>query len=243
MQLLVSVRDASEAVAALAGGADIVDAKEPSAGALGAVSADTLAAIVQAVGGTRPVTAAIGDAGRESGVETLARTFALAGAVMVKVGFAGVGDTDRATALLRAARRGVEGAGRGAVVAVAYADAARVGALPPASVVACARDAGVHGVLIDTAGKDGPSLLAAMSDEALAAWVDEARAAGLLVALAGRLTLDAMPMLRSLGADVVGVRGAACEGGRSGRVSEARVRALRATLDASSASARLLVQR
>jgi uncharacterized protein (UPF0264 family) len=243
MQLLVSVRDANEAVAALAGGADVVDAKEPSAGALGAVSADAFAAIVQAVGGVRPVTAAIGDAACERTVEATARSFAHAGAAMVKVGFAGIADAESATALLRAARRGVERAGCGTVVAVAYADAAHVGALPPASVVACARDAGVQGVLIDTAGKDGPSLLGAMSGEALATWVDEARSAGLLVALAGRLTLDALPTLRPLGADVVGVRGAACEGGRGGRVSQARVRALRAALDASSTTARLLVQR
>ena len=243
MQLLVSVRDAREAVAALAGGADIVDAKEPSAGALGAVTVDVFAAIVQAVGGARPVTAAIGDAEREPAVEATARAFAAAGATMVKVGFAGVGDAHRATALLHAAQRGVERAGRGAVIAVAYADAVRVGALPPAAVVACARAVGVEGVLIDTADKHGPPLLGAMSGDALATWIDEARAAGLLVALAGRLTLDALPTLQALGADVVGVRGAACEGGRGGQVSEARVRALRASLDTSSASADLVVQR
>ena len=243
MQLLVSVRDASEAAVALAGGADIVDAKEPSAGALGAVASDVFATIVRAVGGARAVTAAIGDAEREPAVEETARAFTHAGAAMVKVGFAGVADADRATALLRAARRGVASAGRGAVIAVAYADAARVGALAPATVVACARNAGVDGVLIDTAEKDGPALLGAMSRDALTAWIDEARDAGLLVALAGRLTLDALPTLRSLGADVVGVRGAACEGGRSGRMTEARVRALRRALDASSAGDRLLVER
>ena len=242
MQLLVSVRDAREAAAALAGGADIVDAKEPSAGALGAVSADVFAAIVRAVGGARPVTAAVGDAEHQTVDEGTTRAFALAGAAMVKVGLAGVADADRATALLRAARRGVESAGRGTVVAVAYADATHVGAPPPTAVVACALAAGIDGVLMDTADTHGPPLLGAMSRDALAGWVDEARAAGLLVALAGRLTLEAIPMLQPLRPDVVGVRGAACEGGRSGRVSEARVRALRETLDAS-VSARSLVER
>ena len=37
MRLLVSVRSAAEARAALSGGADIIDAKEPSLGSLGAV--------------------------------------------------------------------------------------------------------------------------------------------------------------------------------------------------------------
>src|SRR6266849_1060268 len=42
----------------------------------------------------------------------------------------------------------------------------------------------------------------------------------------------AVARARSLGADVVGVRGAACVGGRTGRVSRARVAALRALADA-----------
>jgi uncharacterized protein (UPF0264 family) len=243
MQLLVSVRDAAEATVALAGGADIVDAKEPSAGALGAVAIDVFAAIVGAVDGARPVTAAIGDAEHETTVEATARAFARAGAAMVKVGFAGVDDPARATTLLRAAHRGARGAGRGAVIAVAYADAARVGALAPHAVVACAREAGVHGVLLDTADKHGPALLDGMTHGALAAWVNEAHAAGLLVALAGRLTLEALPGVRTLGADVAGVRGAACEGGRTGRVSATRVRALRGSLDRPSALATHLVQR
>ena len=243
MRLLVSVRDASDATAALAGGADIVDAKEPTAGALGAVSGALFAAIVGTVGGARPVTAAIGDAARETTLEATARTFARAGAAMVKVGFAGVGDRDRATTLLRAAVRGVAGSDHGAVIAVAYVDAARVAAPTPLTVVACAREAGAHGVLLDTADKQGPGLLDGMRRDALTAWIGEAREAGLLVALAGRLTLDALPVVRTLGADVVGVRGAACEGGRTGRVSAARVRALREMLDGSSASAERLVQR
>ena len=38
MRLLVSVRSAEEAAAAVMGGADIVDAKEPALGSLGPVS-------------------------------------------------------------------------------------------------------------------------------------------------------------------------------------------------------------
>jgi uncharacterized protein (UPF0264 family) len=243
MQLLVSVRDAGEATAALAGGADIVDAKEPSAGALGAVAVDVFAAIVDAVDGARPVTAAIGDAEHEATLEATARAFAQAGAAMVKVGFAGIDDPARATTLLRAARRGVERAGCGAVIAVAYADAAHAGALAPSAVVACARQAGVHGVLLDTTDKHGPALLDGMTHDALVAWVGEARAAGLLVALAGRLTLEALPRLQTLGPDLAGVRGAACEGGRTGRVSATRVRALRASLRRPSALAAHLGQR
>jgi len=60
MKLLVSVRDAIDASAALAGGADIIDAKEPASGALGAVDLATFQHIVAAVANARLVTAALG---------------------------------------------------------------------------------------------------------------------------------------------------------------------------------------
>src|SRR3954454_3761043 len=90
MQLLVSVRDAREAHRALAGGADIIDAKEPLAGALGPVSLPTFEAIVAAVASRRPVSAALGDGRSEKPVAREAEAFARAGAAFVKIGFAGV---------------------------------------------------------------------------------------------------------------------------------------------------------
>ena len=53
MRLLVSVTSAAEASAALAGGADVIDAKDPRRGALGAVSPQTLRAILAAVDDAR----------------------------------------------------------------------------------------------------------------------------------------------------------------------------------------------
>ena len=60
-RFLASVRSASEAGVALAGGADIIDAKEPAQGALGAVPLAGLAAILRETAGRRPVSATIGD--------------------------------------------------------------------------------------------------------------------------------------------------------------------------------------
>ena len=73
MRLLASVRSAAEAAAALVGGADIVDAKEPGNGALGAVSPRVLLAITAALAGATPVSVALGDAGRDD-VTGAART-------------------------------------------------------------------------------------------------------------------------------------------------------------------------
>src|SRR6185503_19868061 len=120
MHLLVSVRNVEEAEAALDGGADFIDAKDPGAGALGAVTPQVLRAIHAAVRGSRTVTAALGDTDDEAPIEQRARAFPSAGAQMVKVGFAGTRDANRVASLIGAAVRGA-GEGR-AIVAVAYAD-------------------------------------------------------------------------------------------------------------------------
>ena len=111
MRLLVSVASAAEASAALAGGADVIDAKNPLSGALGAVSADILREIHATVAGACLVSAAIGDALDETEVERAAGTFAAAGAALVKVGFAGITSASRVERLIVAAVRGVSAGG------------------------------------------------------------------------------------------------------------------------------------
>ena len=110
---------------------------------------------------------------------------------------------------------------------VAYADWRRAQSPAPARVLAVAADAGVAGVLLDTANKGAP-LFTIESPAAVAGWITAAHAAGLFAALAGGLSGLEFARARALRADVVGVRGAACVGGRTGRVSSTRVAALRA---------------
>ena len=59
--LLVSVRNAAEIQDAIAGGADWIDFKEPSQGALGSVNIDQACRMVKSVGGRCPVSAALGE--------------------------------------------------------------------------------------------------------------------------------------------------------------------------------------
>jgi (5-formylfuran-3-yl)methyl phosphate synthase len=225
VQLLVSVRGVEEARAALAGDADIIDAKEPGSGALGAVSVDVLRTIVAAVGNRRPVTAALGDATNERAIEGDATAFAEAGATMVKVGFAGIADGRTIEKLIAAARRGSAN-----VIAVSYADYAAAESAPPRTVLEAAARAGAAGILIDTADKTGPGLLGLVPLGTLRRLVWQARDGGLLVALAGQLTTDDLLIVRDAGAHVAGVRGAACDGGRLGRITADRVRLLREQL-------------
>jgi len=234
MRLLISVANAAEASDALVGGADIIDAKDSLAGALGAVSVEVLREIHAAVAGARPVTAALGDASDEAAVERAAAAFTAAGATIVKLGFGGISSTERAVALIGAAVRGAKtvGAERG-VVAVAYADADRVASLSPAALTKVAARAGADGLLIDTADKSGPGLRRLVAPGPLATLVAEAHETGLFVVLAGKLTADDLPFARDAGADIVGVRGAACDGGRTGRVAARKVRLLRSLCAAS----------
>jgi uncharacterized protein (UPF0264 family) len=225
MRLLVSVATPEEASAALAGGADVIDAKDP-AFALGAVSLEVLRQIHAACAGLRPVTAALGDAADEARVERAAAMMTAAGARLVKVGFAGTADRARVSALLAAAVRGAHAGGDGGVVAVAYADADRVASLAPAGVAEVAGPGGAAGVLLDTADKNGPGLRRLVSSRALAAWVARAHDAGLFVALAGKLEAEDLGYVRDAGADIAGVRGAACDGRRTGPVSAEKVRRL-----------------
>lgn len=227
MHVLVSVSDATDARAALEAGADIIDAKDPAAGALGAVPVETLRAVHGAVNGRRPVSTALGDAVDERSIEESARVAAALGSAFVKLAFAGQPDTPAVVRLLEAARRGAAGAWPSPVhvVAAAYADwkTARTGP-SPARVIEAAGRGGASGVLIDTADKTGPGLFEHASHDTLADWVRNAHALGLWVALAGRLREDDLAAVAALGADVVGFRGAVCEGGRTGRLSHERVR-------------------
>jgi uncharacterized protein (UPF0264 family) len=232
MQLLVSVANATEARDAVEGGADLIDAKNPSNGALGAVSLSMLHEIHAAVAGRRVVSAALGDAGDEATIERVAFDYAATGVGFVKVGFAGITSVARVEQLIAAAVRGVRAAARRTcgVVAVAYADTASTTSIDRAALLDAADGAGATGVLLDTELKQGPGLLGLVSPEKLAAWVTSAHDRGLAVALAGKLTAEHFPVVCDLGADIVGVRGAACASGRSGPVVDSRIRGLKSAL-------------
>jgi uncharacterized protein (UPF0264 family) len=82
--------------------------------------------------------------------------------------------------------------------------------------------------MIDTAIKDGKSLFAFLTMEQLRSFVDTAHNYGLKVALAGSLKKEDLPAVHALGADVAGLRGAACTHSDriNGRITREKVREL-----------------
>jgi uncharacterized protein (UPF0264 family) len=234
VRLLVSVVSAEEARRALAGGADIIDVKDPGEGALGAPSPKILSEVVRVVGDAAPVSVALGDLPNLPHTAALAaRGAALSGADYVKVGLRGVRELDDATALMRAVADavGVDG-DRVSVIAAAYADADALTppAFPPACLPALVDRTGIAGALVDTCVKDGRGLYAWLSEPELTDLIVRTRAAGASFAVAGQLTRD---QLCRVDADIVGVRSAVCrDGDRAGELDSALVAAAIAELRA-----------
>jgi uncharacterized protein (UPF0264 family) len=214
MKLLVSVVSAEEARRALAGGADIIDVKDPGEGALGAPSPRVLSEVVRVVGDAAPVSVALGDLPNLPHTAALAaRGAALSGADYVKVGLRGVRELNQAVTLIRAVADAVRvGGDRVSVIAAAYADADALDppALAPAALPALVDRTGIAGALVDTFRKDGRGLYAWLSESELTELIIRTRAAGASFALAGQLT---RADLCRVAADVVGVRSAVCHGG------------------------------
>jgi uncharacterized protein (UPF0264 family) len=225
--LLVSVRNSDEAAAALAGGADVIDVKEPDRGSLGAADPATIAAVVRAVGARVPVTAA---AGELLELATSRNDAIPDGVSLFKIGLAGCGEMRgwvprwRETFVLLAGRSAAR------PVAVAYADWLSANAPRPQAVLEAAVSFGCPALLIDTWDKASGALFDHWPAEEVAEFVRAVQARRLMVVLAGSLCGEGVAAAARLRPDLVAVRGAACDDGRRGSVSRDRVRLLRRTL-------------
>ncbi len=229
--LLVSVRNSAEALTALAAGADVIDVKEPDHGPLGAADPRTIGEIVQAIAGRTPVTAAAGElidlipAERASQLEPIA-----AGVSLFKIGLAGCGCVPDWQARWRRAISDL----RTQVtpqppqpVAVVYADWQAANAPEPNDVLMAGAELGCPALLIDTWDKSAGSLFDLWPADDLRAFLERVRVRRLAVVLAGSLSGEHFSRAVDLEPDLVAVRGAACDAGRSGVVSAARVRKLK----------------
>lgn len=232
--LLVSVRSVAEAIAAVEGGAAIVDVKDPDRGPLGRAAAPVAAAIGAAVAGRAAWTLACGELadGEEAIASHVARVVQFHGdertpLLAIKAGPAGLGEIEWQRAYRRLAAllpRPVE------LVAVGYADWQAAACPEPGRMIRAAVQAGARAVLIDTFCKSVGGLLEVAGLEAVVGWDAAGREAGLAVALAGRLSAADLARLGPLVSATLGVRSAACEGGRLGRVEQRKVAALVGTL-------------
>ncbi|EAQ81452.1 (5-formylfuran-3-yl)methyl phosphate synthase [Blastopirellula marina] len=225
-QLLVSVRSAIEAEAALSGGADWIDIKEPTRGSLGAAEPHVWREIVQTVEQRAPVSIALGEISDGAGAWG-PDTFR--GASMVKYGLAKLSDcTDWMSIASTAYDRVPDSCSR---VAVYYADEERARCPPLADVVQWSKRISASAILIDTFVKDGRTLFDFLSIDQLAAATQQIRAIGAIAACGGSLTKLHFAAAIVAGADVLAVRGAVCNGRRTSAIDQQLVRQLKATMN------------
>jgi (5-formylfuran-3-yl)methyl phosphate synthase len=227
--LLASVTGPDEAAVALAHGADIIDLKDASRGALGALDRDVLRATVAAVAGRRPVSAVTGDLPMEPDVIAAA----VARTAETKVDYVKVGlfpdprrqNCIRALAPLAQATK---------IVGVMFADRGADNDL-----IKLMAESGFAGAMLDTADKSAGRLIDCMDVAALRVFVGACRERGLMAGLAGSLEAPDVPRLLLLEPDYLGFRGALCVGrDRTARIDPASIAIIRELipLDARSAA-------
>ncbi|EHK56746.1 (5-formylfuran-3-yl)methyl phosphate synthase [Allomesorhizobium alhagi] len=200
-KMLASVTGVAEAEIAISGGVDIIDLKDPKAGALGAVAIDTIRQTVSSVAGRRATSAVCGDLPMEPEIiRAKAEEIAATGVDFVKVGFFPSGNIAACSAALAPL------AARTKLIAVMFADLA-----PDFEFLPVFAKDGFHGAMVDTAQKAKGRLLDHLPPERIPAFVDRARSHGLAVGLSGSLEAPDIPRLLPFAPDFLGFRGALCD--------------------------------
>lgn len=211
-RLLVSVRSPAEAQRALAGGADIIDVKDPGRGSLGRAE-DSVIRQIAALPALRerrnPLSIALGEVDH---VDAEGGGPLPASATFAKIGLAGLRGSGDWVARWRSVREDHDrrSGRRLRWIAVIYADELAARSPSPEAILTAATETVCGGVLVDTFDKSDGSLLDCVPLDHLAAWARFSRDHGLLFAVAGRLSLQEVPRVCSIAPDVVAVRSAVC---------------------------------
>lgn len=221
-RFLASVGNVAEAKQALAGGAEIIDIKDPAHGALGAASDADVMAIIQCVAAQgeqrRLVSATVGDLPLDAGqLVPVCAARAKTGVDIVKVGLIpGAARLACVTALGPLARQHP-------MIVVLFADREGDRLDELELLLRSLGSNGFLGVMIDTFDKRAGSLTAQWSPATTRGFVSSAHDCELLCGLAGSLSLADIADLAPMGADVLGFRGALCDGFRSEALQSSRV--------------------
>lgn len=212
MKLLVSPKNETEAAEAIAGGADIIDVKNPREGPLGANFPWVIKRVKQITPADIEVSCTIGEMPNLPGSMALAALgAATTGVNYVKAGLYGLRTPKEAVNLMQNVVKAAKDFNSSVKVVVSgYADAERISTVDPLHVPKIAYAVQGDIAMIDTAIKDGKNLFDFLTKSQLQRFVDKAHSYGLKAALAGSLRKEDIPIICALDADVVGVRGAVC---------------------------------
>ncbi len=210
-QLLISVKNAQEAMLALAAGVDIIDLKDPNIGALGALDLAETKEIIDLVNGrmfvsatqvsATQVSATIGE--QHSNVSELVADIqarADIGVDIIKISIADLFQaSDFYSEITKLTKNGIK------IVAVFFADKAiNLNCLP------ILKNAGFYGAMLDTKNKQC-HLLQVQHQQALHLFTQRCHQTQLTSGLAGSLQPQHIDLLLELNATYIGFRGGVCD--------------------------------
>jgi len=213
-RLLVSVRNQAEALIAAESGVDIIDFKEPAHGSLGMVPSEELNRSLQTLGtrdSAETISLACGEVLDSPGSPIPCWT----GVRYLKLGLAGLRQVPdwqrhwklRQEQLLDSFQGSNAPPGW---IAVAYVDDRLANAPPIEEVIDAAISEQCAGVLFDTWSKRDGNLFTSLPADRLNTLTARIQNSGLIVAAAGKVTLQDLPQLLETGVDLIGIRSAAC---------------------------------
>lgn len=225
-QLLISVTSVEEAKIAIENGADIIDLKDPSKGALGALSIDLINSIIGYIKAqdiaTVNTSATIGDLPMQA--DLISRSVAelsKSKVDFVKIGFFEAIDYQPCLdALHTSTSAGIK------LIAVLFAESTY-----PKSLIEAIKQAGFIGIMLDTYNKNGLTLLDFYSEKKRQELALEVANAGLSFGLAGSLKLQHIDLLKEINPTYIGFRGGVCdENKRRLNLNAEKIKAIRKTL-------------
>lgn len=218
----------------MAGGADIIDVKEPFHGPLGKADTNVVREIQETVGTQVPLSMACGELAdyaqnRSAPLPKIGLTFA-------KIGLARC-DLDQqfpsqkrttTTPWAICWQQWIKNLpAQTKPIAVIYADRENAKSPAPVEILQISQQLGCQGVLVDTfAKRDSKTLFDYCPADELREWIRIAHIGEQFIAVAGSLTSELFPLAVNLGADVVAVRGAACSKSRVDPICKQKVRRL-----------------
>ncbi len=200
--MLASVNSLEEALQVHSLGVDIIDLKQPSQGALGALTIEQVTEIVETLDKTQIISATVGDLPMQADIVFNAvKAMAATGVDYVKIGIFPTGDIQQTIENLAVlSQQGIT------LIAVLFADAQ-----PDFNWLNALQSAGFRGVMLDTMDKGNGGLTEVMPMSQIKRFVKLAKELDLLCGLAGSLRKTDVDLLLDLDADYLGFRGALCQ--------------------------------
>jgi uncharacterized protein (UPF0264 family) len=238
-RLLVSVRDRDEAIAAIDGGCDILDVKEPDRGSLGMADLTAMKSANEAAR-SRSIATSVAFGELTDWIDRIAIPKLPDEIDFVKLGLSRARSINNWKDRYGEVRRRFDQVAKRALkwITVIYADDKLADSPEASELVDVAVEADCAGMLIDTYQKNGTSLLDYWSPDELNAIAIRARRAGLSIAVAGSLRLNSLPALVGIPFDVIAVRTVVCRNGvRRGSVESSLVRKFKSAMIESLVSA------